>query len=190
MSLRNWLAVAAFAPMAVHAASYKCVVDGKTTYQGQPCSEDVKNRGTASAMTPAPAGALAPGAAAAPPKQELQRRDTAAKTELEPLARDAFAAIKAGNLSAYTALLCPKPRAAFANKAAADGFRSDGQGYVQSKTELLKAAEIDREGVTFVTAESAGYANKGPHMVRIHFDWVDSKPCITHVDSVLKAEHK
>lgn len=177
--------------MAAHAASYKCVLDGKTTYQGQPCSEDVKNRGSASPMAPAAGGPLAPaGAAAGPPKQELQRRDMAAKTALEPLARDAFAAIKSGNLTAYTAMLCPKPRAAFATKAAADGFRSEGQGYVQSKTELIKAAEIDRDGVTFVTAEAAGYASKGPHMVRIHFDWIDTKPCITHVDSVLKAEQK
>ena len=177
--------------MAAHAASYKCVVDGKTTYQGQPCSDDVKTRGTASTMVPAAGGALAPaGAAAGTPKQELQRRDLAARTDLEPLARNAFAAIKSGNLNAYTAMLCPKPRAAFATKAAADSFRSEGQGYVQSKTELARAAEIDRDSVTFVTAEAAGYAGKGPPMVRIHFDWVDSKPCITHIDGVLKAEHR
>lgn len=179
------------APVAAHAASYKCVADGKTTYQGQPCSEDVKNRGTASAMAPAAGGKLAPESTAAGlPKQELQRRDMAARTDLEPLARDAFAAIKAGNLNAYTAMLCPKPRAAFATKAATDGFRSEGQGYVRARTELLKAAEIDRDGVTFITAEAAGYAGKGSHMVRIHFDWIDGKPCITHLDSVLKAEPK
>jgi hypothetical protein len=191
MSLRLWLVVAVMAPMAAHAASYKCVVDGKTTYQGQPCSEDVNNRGTASPMAPAAGGAPGPaGAAASPPKQELQRRDLAARTDLEPLARNAFAAVKSGNLNAYTAMLCPKPRAAFATKAAADGFRSEGQGYVQSRTELAKATEIDREGVTFVTAEAAGYAGKAPRLMRVHFDWVDSKPCITHIDSVLKADYK
>jgi hypothetical protein len=61
---------------------------------------------------------------------------------------------------------------------------------VQSRTELAKATEIDREGVTFVTAEAAGYAGKAPRLMRVHFDWVDSKPCITHIDSVLKADYK
>ncbi len=191
MGVRQWLVVALMAPVAVQAASYKCVVDGKTTYQGQPCSEDAKSRGTASPMTPAAGGKPAPeGATAGPPKQELQRRELADRTALELLARDAFAALKAGNLNAYTAMLCPKHRAAFATNAAADGFRSQGRGYTRARTELLKAAEIDRDGVTFDTAEAAGYANKGPHLVRIQFDWVDSKPCITQVETVQKAAPK
>jgi hypothetical protein len=185
------LAVAALAPASVRAASYKCVVDGKTTYQGQPCADQSRGR-EATGPAPAPAVATHPGATSAP-KADASRRDGVAEAGLEPMARDAFAAMKGGNLSAYSAMLCPRPRAALSGKGAADQFRSEGQGYTRSRAELGKAAGIDREGVTFVVTDPAGGGakdSKAQRMVRVHFDWVDGKPCVTYIDSMVGAQPK
>ncbi len=185
------LIVAALAPAKVHAASYKCVVDGKTTYQGQPCADQSKSR-EPTGSTPAPTVAGHPGATSAP-RADASRRDAAAEASLEPMAREAFAAMKGGNLGAYSAMLCPKPRAAMSGKGAADQFRSEGQGYTRSRAELAKAAGIDREGVSFAVAEASGGSAKesnAQRMVRVHFDWVDGKPCVTYIDSMVGAQIK
>ena len=173
--------VVAWAPPPVHAASYKCVVDGKTTYQGQPCAEQAKSREAASATaTPPAAGGAHPGAT----RQDPARRDGTTESVPEPMAREAFAAIKGGNIGAYSVLLCAKPRAALSGKGPAEEFRSDGQGFARSKTELGKTVAIDREGVSFQATDAAGSGGNGtkaPLTIRVHFDWIDGKPCVTHL---------
>lgn len=182
--------VAAWAPTAVHAAAYKCVVDGKTTYQGQPCQEQAKSRDAAGATaTPTATGGAYPGAT----RQDPARRDGNADPAPEPMAREAFAAIKGGNMGAYSALLCPKPRAALSGKAPADEFKSDGQGFARSKTELGKTVAIDHEGVSFQATDAAGSGGKDPNAprtIRVHFDWIDGKPCVTRIDSSAQTDRK
>jgi hypothetical protein len=179
--------VAAWAPAVVHGASYKCVVDGKTTYQGQPCVEPAKTRDAAGATAtpPATSGGY-PGAT----KQDPVRRDGSADLALETMAREAFAALKGGNSGAYSALLCPKPRAALAGKGPAEEFRSDGQGFARGKTELGKSVAIDREGVSFHATDTAGSGGrdmKSPRTIRVRFDWIDGKPCVTSIDKAAGA---
>lgn len=179
--------VAAWAPTVVQGASYKCVVDGKTTYQGQPCVEQAKPREAAGATaTPPAAGGAYPGAT----KQDPARRDGNAELAPETMAREAFAAIKGGNLGAYSALLCPKPRAALSGKGSAEEFKSDGQGLARSRTELGKTVAIDHEGVSFQATEAAGSGGKdmkSPRTIRVHFDWIDGKPCVASVDKAAGA---
>jgi hypothetical protein len=182
--------VAAWAPAPVHAASYKCVVDGKTTYQGQPCPEQAKPREAAGATaTPPAAGGAYPGAT----RQDPGRRDGTTEFAPEPMAREAFAALKGGNISAYSALLCPKPRAALSGKGPAEEFRSDGQGFTRSRTDLGKAVVQDRESVTFQATDAAtgsGKDAKSPRTIRVHFDWIDGKPCVTRVDGPSQTDRK
>lgn len=182
VSLVAWFVVAAWAPTPVHAASYKCVVDGKTTYQGQPCTEPAKSRDAVSAPATAPAAAGGyPGAT----RQDPARRDGTTESAPEPMAREAFAAIKGGNIGAYSALLCPKPRAALSGQGPAEEFRSDGQGFARSRTDLGKALALDREGVTLQVTDAttgSGKDAKSPRTIRVHFDWVDGKPCVTRID--------
>jgi hypothetical protein len=183
--------VAAWAPAPVHAASYKCVVDGKTTYQGQPCAEQPKSRDAASvpATPPAAASGGYPGAT----RQDPARRDGATESAPEPMAREAFAAMKGGNIGAYGALLCPKPRAALSGKGSTEEFKSDGQGFTRSRTDLGKAVVLDREGVTFQATDAAtttGKDAKSPRTIRVHFDWVDGKPCVTRIDGVTRIDRR
>ncbi len=190
VSLVALFVVAAWVPTPVHAASYKCVVDGKTTYQGQPCAEQAKSRDAVSAPPAAPtASGGYPGAT----RQDPARRDGATESAPEPMAREAFAAVKGGNIGAYSALLCPKPRAALSGKGPAEEFRSDGQGFTRSRTDLGKALAPDREGVTFQTTDAAagsGKDAKPPRTIRVHFDWVDGKPCVTRVDGPSPTDRK
>jgi len=190
VSLVALFVVAAWTPTPVHAASYKCVVDGKTTYQGQPCPEQAKSREalSAPATTPAAAGGH-PGAT----RQDPARRDGTTELAPEPMAREAFAAIKGGNVGAYSALLCPKPRAALSGKGPAEEFKSAGQGFARSKTALGKTVAIDREGVSFQAMDAAGSGGKdakAPRTIRVHFDWVDGKPCVMRLDGFAQTDRK
>ena len=90
--LRLCLFVALTFPLSAHAATYKCVVEGKTTYQQLPCDANAAQReietGPRHAAPPVrsiPAAEAAPAPGAAP-KGAL---DAAGR---EALARDAFAA--------------------------------------------------------------------------------------------------
>jgi hypothetical protein len=134
----------------------------------------------APATTPAANGGY-PGAT----RQDPARRDGNADLAPETLAREAFAAIKGGNMGAYSALLCPKPRAALSGKGSAAEFKSEGQGLARSKTELGKTVAIDREGVSFQATDAAGSGgkdSKSPRTIRVHVDWIDGKPCVMSID--------
>ena len=82
----------------VVAATFKCVVDGKTAYQETPCSDEVKTRGAQSVIT-APSKKADSWRSEVTSGTENKRRDGLVKSDLEPRAREAFAALKSAKPS-------------------------------------------------------------------------------------------
>lgn len=173
------LFIAVLVPNAALAASYKCVIDGKTSYQDRPCGDDVNARGKAQTLSPP-----------APPrgvsKEESQRRDGVMRRQFEPVARSAFFALKEGRLDDYMNTLCPQSRAALSAKGAEEAWKRESQRYADAETELLASTVVDQKGVTFAikNGPSATLGAPGQRQVRVHFRWVDDDPCVTRVDDL------
>ena len=105
------------APYAAQAAVYKCVVDGKTTFQQSPCDGSAPPRAVvpapvaappAAPSTPSPTGARTP---PAPSARSTASRPQVTIAELdaegrEALARQAFAQLKAREIDRLRSLLC------------------------------------------------------------------------------------
>jgi len=171
------LFIGVLVPDAVVAASYKCVIDGKTTYQDRPCGDDVSTRGKAQTLSPPPPPRVVS-------KEESQRRDGVTRRQFEPVARSAFFATKEGRLDDYMNMLCPQSRAALSAKGAEDAWKREGQRYAEAETELLASTLINQKGVTFAikNAPSTTPGAPGQRQVRVHFLWVDDEPCVTGID--------
>lgn len=116
-SIRIALLAFLAAPLTVQADVYKCVVDGKTTFQQSPCDGSAPPRAAIPAPSAAPAAAPvappptgaraapAPSArpAASPPRVTIAELDPAGR---EALARQAFAQLKAREIDRLRSLLC------------------------------------------------------------------------------------
>ena len=113
-SIRIALLALLAAPLTAHADVYKCVVDGKTTFQQSPCDGSAPPRAAVPAPSAAPAPAPPPtGArtAPAPAARPAASRSQVTIAEFDPasreaLARQAFAQLKAREIDRLRTLLC------------------------------------------------------------------------------------
>ena len=185
MSLRILFALLALAPIAAVAAPYKCVIDGKTTYQDRPCDPADKDKGAMTSGAVQSRNGQTLSGTTVTSREENLRRAGVAKRELEPLAREAFAAMRNGNMNAWASMLCPQVKLTFQRGPLADMTRQQGASYVKRKVELGKATEIGPEGVTFLYDEAVpppSVGASGQQFLRVHYQWYDGQPCLTHVD--------
>ena len=183
MPVRLLVVLLAFAPVGAGAAMHKCVVDGRTLYQDQPCSEDVNRRGAASTISASGIAYGTTGGAQPAGHPDSARRDTLAQGGLELLARQAFAALRSGEATTYAAYLCPKARAALREPVSAERFRAEAQEHAARRVELLDATGSSRVGVTFLAREAARRDMADQRFVKASFEWLDGMPCLIGIDS-------
>ena len=151
--LRLCLFVALTFPLSAHAATYKCVVEGKTTYQQLPCDANAAQReietGPRHAAPPVrsiPAAEAAPAPGAAP-KGAL---DAAGR---EALARDAFAALKRRDFERFGTLLCARARQKYSRPDTKDTLPLAARGFAARGTELGAVLANEPRYVHFVQNE-------------------------------------
>jgi hypothetical protein len=165
------------------AAAFKCTVDGKTTYQETPCSDDVKTRGAQSVISTqsnrsSSSGGITSGA-------ENKRRDGLIKSDLEPRAREAFNALKGGREMAYRDMLCLRARQLLGHPAMKDSVKNTAADYTKRNVEIDTVKSSSNNSVSFTTLPNKALNNKNNNQsfVHVHFDWESGKPCVTHIEA-------
>lgn len=167
----------------VVAATFKCVVDGKTAYQETPCSDEVKTRGAQSVIT-APSKKADSWRSEVTSGTENKRRDGLVKSDLEPRAREAFAALKGGKAMAYRDMLCLRARQALSHPAMKNAIIDAANDYAKRNIEIDTVTSASSGAVSFITLPSKTAEKKSSNQsfVHVHFEWEDGKPCVTHID--------
>ncbi len=180
-------AIAVSCTFSVLASPFKCVIDGKTTYQDAPCDADVKARGGESKVAPpTAANNRSDDQTNVTSQKENMRRDALVKSDLEPMARETFAAVKAGQLQLYREKLCPKMRQTLIRQDVVAGFKQESADYTKKKTELVRVESANNITVTFVATEANDAklaSGKEKLSVAVYFQWDNGSPCITHMSS-------
>jgi|GEM_PF-2748682 len=117
-------------------AAFKCVVEGKTTYQERPCDDDVKKKGSESVVAEPPrrADLISPGGVVS--KEENAKRSARVKSEYEPLVRNAFAAITQGRMMDYRDMTCLRTRQMLSKPQGQSVFTNDGKVWGARKVQL------------------------------------------------------
>ncbi len=172
------LALFALAPLLALAAPYKCLVDGRTTYQDRPCDPDNKEKGQMTGSGVQSKNNQTLSGTTVVTREENQRRAAIAKTDMVPLAREAFGAMVAGNMYAWAEMLCPRVKQQF-QRGLADMTRMQGASYAKRKVALVRTTDVGAEGVTFLVSEADPAA--GQRSLRVHFDWYDGRPCLLNI---------
>ncbi len=167
----------------VNAATFKCVVDGKTAYQETPCNDDVKSRGTQSTIA-APSRKADFGSGDVVSGAENKRRDTLVKSTLEPRAREAFTALKSGQAMTYRDMLCLRARQLLNHPAMKDSIKNAAAAYTKRNVEIDAITSSSNSNVTFsvVPDKTTGKSNT-KRFIYVHFDWEDGKACVTHIEA-------
>ena len=160
-SFRKFLLACLALPMTAHGAVYKCTVDGRTAYQQHPCDAGTAQREVVPA---APAAKRSPAAISSLPSQPPTANATgprpqAAKGELdaagrEALARDAFNALKARDLTGFGALLCDSARTNYARPDLKGVLPGAAAGIASRRTELGDVLVNEPSRVHFATTVS------------------------------------
>jgi len=172
------LALFALAPLTAVAAPYKCLIDGKTTYQDRPCDPDNKEKGQMTGSGVQSKNNQTLSGTTVVTREENQRRAAIAKTDMVPLARQAFSAMVTGNMYAWADMLCPRVKQQF-QRGLAEMTRMQGASYAKRKVELVRTTDVSPEGVTFLASEADPAA--GQRSLRVHFDWYDGRPCLLNI---------
>ncbi len=118
-------------------AAYKCVVDGKTTYQERPCDADVKKKGGESVVAAPPKRADLIGPGVVVSKEENAKRSASVKSEYEPLVRNAFAAYTAGRMMDYRDMTCLRTRRMLSQPQGQMMVTNEGKAWATRKVRLL-----------------------------------------------------
>jgi hypothetical protein len=166
-------------PVPAYAATYKCVGDGKTTYQQRPCDGNAAQREIetgppravprvrsvpateAAAAVPANAAPNAEASGAAPPKVAL---DGAGR---EALAREAFGALKRRDFDRFGALLCASAKQKYSRPDTKDTLPLAARGFAARGTELGEVLANEPKYVHFAVSEKAADASP---LVRVAAD--------------------
>ncbi len=165
-------------------AAFKCVVDGKTTYQERPCDDDVQKKGGATVVAPPPkrADLISPGTVVT--KQEDAKRSAAVKSDYEPLARNAFAAYTEGRMMDYRDMTCLRTRQMLSQPQGQAMAKNDSKAWAARKVRL---DALEPPGsplmLTFKASEQLDPKktwHKTPHQlfVNITLEIEDGKPCV------------
>jgi hypothetical protein len=170
-------------------AAYKCVVDGTVTYQERPCDQDVKKKGGETVIAPPPRPADLVGDLPTISKAESDRRKSLVKTELEPYARSAFAALKDGRMIEYRDMTCLSLRRSLTKPEIKEMFKREGESFtkrqiVLGKLEPSNVAEMMTFQATEVKDPSKTW-HKPPEQlfVNISLAWEEGKLCANGIST-------
>jgi hypothetical protein len=145
-------------PLAAHADVYKCVVDGKTTFQQSPCDGSAPPRAAVPAPSAAPAVAPAPppptGARTAPaasrPQVSIAGLDPAGR---EALARQAFAQLKAREIDRLRTLLCAETNRNYSRPELKGVLDTFGKSLASHRSEIGEVLVNEPHRVHFAMTE-------------------------------------
>lgn len=166
-------------------AAFKCVVDGKTTYQERPCDDDVQKKGGATVIAPPPrrADLISPGAVVT--KQENAKRSAAVKSEYEPFARSAFAAYTEGRMMDYRDMACLRTRQMLSQPQGQAMTKNDSKAWAARRVRLDELETPSSPlGLTFKASEqldSKKTWHRTPQQlfINVSLEIEDGKPCVT-----------
>ncbi len=173
-------------------AVFKCTVDNKVTYQDTPCANEVKQKGGQAEIAPPPRKNDLISGPTATSKAENDRRTGTIKSELEPLARNAFAAYKSGRMMEYRDMSCLDLRRALSKPQLLDALKLEGASYATRKIELgkLESAPV-AEMLTFLATEVKDPSktwHRPPEQLFVNMTlaFEEGKPCIRGMSSYTK----
>ena len=159
-SIRIALLALLAAPLTAQADVYKCVVDGKTTFQQSPCDGSAPPRAAIPAPSAAPAAAPAPppptGARTAPtlaasrPQVTIAELDPAGR---EALARQAFAQLKAREIDRLRTLLCAETNRNYARPELKGVLDTFGKSLASYRSEIGEVLVNEPHRVHFAMTE-------------------------------------
>lgn len=148
------------APLTAQADVYKCVVDGKTTFQQSPCDGSAPPRAAIPAPSAAPAAAPAPppptGARTAPtlaasrPQVAIAELDPAGR---EALARQAFAQLKAREIDRLRTLLCAETNRNYSRPELRNVLDTFGKSLAAHRSEIGEVLVNEPNRVHFAMTE-------------------------------------
>ncbi len=152
------------APLTAQADVYKCVVDGKTTFQQSPCDGSAPPRAaipapiaapTAAPPPPPPTGARnAPTSSArpagSPPQVTIAELDPAGR---EALARQAFAQLKAREIDRLRSLLCDETNRNYARPELKGVLDTFGKSLATHRSEIGEVLVNEPSRVHFAMTE-------------------------------------
>ena len=152
------------APLAAQADVYKCVVDGKTTFQQSPCDGSAPPRAAVPApsaappappVAPPPTGArTAPASSARPtaprPQVTIAELDPAGR---EALARQAFAQLKAREIDRLRSLLCDETNRNYARPELKGVLDTFGKSLATHRSEIGEVLVNEPSRVHFAMTE-------------------------------------
>ena len=160
-SIRIALLALLVAPLTAQADVYKCVVDGKTTFQQSPCDGSAPPRAAVPAPSAAPAPAPPPtGArtAPAPAARPAASRSQVTIAELDPvsreaLARQAFAQLKAREIDRLRTLLCAETNRNYARPELKGVLDTFGKSLASHRSEIGEVLVNEPNRVHFAMTE-------------------------------------
>jgi len=152
------------APLAAHADVYKCVVDGKTTFQQTPCDGSAPPRAAVpapSASPPAPSEATPKARARTAPAPSVRSnasQSQAATAELdsagrEALARRAFALLKAREIPSLHSLMCAETVRNYVRPELKDVLDTFGKSLAAHRSEIGDVLVNEPNRVHFAMTE-------------------------------------
>ncbi len=165
-------------------AAYKCVVDGKTTYQERPCNDEVKKQGIEKVIAPPPrrADLISPGTVVT--KEENARRSASVKSEYEPLVRNAFAAYTEGRMMDYRDMTCLRTRRMLSQPQGQAMASNDGKAWVARKVRLVELEPPSSPLILTFKASEQLDPKKTWHklpqqlFINVSLEIEDGKPCV------------
>ena len=166
------------APVSALAATYKCVIGGKTVYQQQTCPADAGDAQQLNIKTPSQSS---PG--------ETLTRDAAKsrKAQLEAegpgMLRSAYQDLVGGRSDVYVANLCVRARESWSRPPMKAMVKSMGESLKKRGLDFGQTKEVTVDRVTLHGIESGGLAvntSQAPKRVTMHanFQWENGKPCM------------
>lgn len=163
------------------AATYKCSLAGKHTYQDHACPPEVGERGSESRID-----TLLPrqGLERTLSREHVARLNGRAQTDLVPIARSAFDALRTGDMTAYLNLLCPRERIAFGTPAVRENLKTQGESFARGGTRLASLNSADYQKVSFAAIDETVLPGKLPlaGVFIAQFDYEGDRPCVRAVE--------
>lgn len=165
-------------------AAYKCVVDGRTSYRERPCDNEVRSRGGESIIAPPPRRADLAGPGNVVSKEENERRGARVKTDYEPLARKAFAALTEGRMMDYRDMTCLRTRRLLSQPQGQTIFNNEGKAWAERKVRLTELEPPTSPLVLTFKASEHLDPKKNWHRtprqlyINVPLEIEDGKPCV------------
>lgn len=165
-------------PLWAAGATYKCTLNGKTSYQQSPCSEAAQAQGGAGEVRIAPKAD--PGSFSA---SDTVKRKELLSVKGPPVARAAFGYLVSGQIDVYVANLCPRDRAHWSNPVLKQSLKATGLDLARRKAQFGRTTDTGLSDMSFVALEDpyATSASGRPIKtlkVNASFDWDLGQICL------------